>query len=647
MKGILRTVGFFTVTILLGLLTSQHVEPAVATSDPLLPGAPTDIVFSDDGSRAYTANGTANSVSVIDTTTLQVIRTYPVEDRADLIALSPDARELAVGTARQVTFITLATGAQTVVGLGPFADGIVYSPDGSGVWVSAATYSPKWITLPHHELGSNLSVSGNSAGLSRNPTDGRLWVATDNRFIEIDDKTGFETRGLSINFPQTGFAFTSSNERVFTPSQNYQYGAVSLDLAHPLSLTASRVPSNDPIETRRTLDLVTSRDGTRVFGRTSGETIVVIDPATERELDDITVGPDQTALAVHPITGDIWSGHDNPARIVVTPEPDRIVVRPSTDVSVSRIGGANRYETAVNLSVAAFPDNGSGGSLANVVYIATGASFPDALSAAPAAIKNGGPLLLTGPTLPDSTRDELLRLNPNRVVLVGGTGAVSAAVEATVRSVLPEATVDRVFGNDRYSTSIALINDAWLPGTASRVFIATGRHFPDALSAAPVAGAGGNPVLLVNGTDTPTAPEGSLSIAAERLISELGADGVILLGGIGSVGYRTWVESTADYPGPNDRRLWGNNRYSTSRHINGVSIASADTVYLASGLTFPDALAGSVLAGLGGNPLYIVPATCVPQGVIDDIWRLGATEVVLLGGTGALSPSVAALTPCA
>ncbi|MBA4247820.1 MAG: hypothetical protein C0444_05945 [Microbacterium sp.] len=641
-----RFIAGLTANLLVCLLIAQPGHSATALDVPALPGAPTDIVFSANGSVAYTANGTANSVSAIDTATLGVLRTYPVEGRADIIALSPNGRELAVGTARQVTFINVATGAQTIVGLGPFADGIVYAPDGSGVWVSAATYSPRWITLPNHIFQSSLAVSDRSAGLSRNPADGRLWVSTDNRFIEIDGQSGLETRGLSIDYPQSGIAFIPSNERVFAPPWQSQYGAVALDLAHPLSFTPSFVPRNDAVESRRTLDLVTSRDGTRVFGRTSGDSIVVIDPAVERELSDIVVGADQTAIAVHPTTGHIWTGHDNPARIVITPEPEPTVVRPAVDVTVSRIGGATRFETAVNVSIAAFPDNDSAESLAPIAYLATGASYPDALSAAPAAIKNGGPLLLTGATLPTVTRNELLRLNPARVVLVGGTGAVSRSVEADVRAILPTARVDRVSGSDRYSTSIALINDAWQPGTASRVFIATGRNFPDALSAAPVAGAGGNPVLLVNGMDVPNGPEGSLSTAAEGLISGLGADGVILLGGTGSVGYRTWIEATSDAAGPLDRRLWGSNRYSTSRHINGVSIASADTVYLASGLTFPDALAGSVLAGLGGNPLFIVPPACVPQGVIDDISRLGASRVVLLGGTGALSPSVQELTPC-
>jgi putative cell wall-binding protein len=93
---------------------------------------------------------------------------------------------------------------------------------------------------------------------------------------------------------------------------------------------------------------------------------------------------------------------------------------------VDGIAGSDRYETAVTVSQHTFPST-------DVVFIATGGAFPDALAVGPAAIDAAGPVLLVSTTsLPKTVADELVRLNPNRVVIVGGTAAVSAGVANSI-----------------------------------------------------------------------------------------------------------------------------------------------------------------------------------------------------------------------
>jgi acyl-CoA synthetase (AMP-forming)/AMP-acid ligase II len=87
-----------------------------------------------------------------------------------------------------------------------------------------------------------------------------------------------------------------------------------------------------------------------------------------------------------------------------------------TTGSVSRVGGADRYATAASLSQSTFAPG------VPVVYVATGVNFADALSAAAL----GAPVLLARPTcLPASTKAELDRLGAERVVVLGGTAALS------------------------------------------------------------------------------------------------------------------------------------------------------------------------------------------------------------------------------
>lgn len=93
---------------------------------------------------------------------------------------------------------------------------------------------------------------------------------------------------------------------------------------------------------------------------------------------------------------------------------------------VTRISGSNRFETAALVSQARFPNG------APVVYVANGLEFPDALAAA--TIATDGPLILTEPDrLVDAAIWELTRLKPKRIVIIGGTKAISPQVEAELR----------------------------------------------------------------------------------------------------------------------------------------------------------------------------------------------------------------------
>ena len=98
-----------------------------------------------------------------------------------------------------------------------------------------------------------------------------------------------------------------------------------------------------------------------------------------------------------------------------------------TDGPVRRLAGENRYETAAAISADTF-DPG-----VPLAYVATGANFPDALAGTPAAGSLGGPVLLVEPTsLPAATAEELARLHPARIVILGGNSVVSGSVKAAL-----------------------------------------------------------------------------------------------------------------------------------------------------------------------------------------------------------------------
>lgn len=81
----------------------------------------------------------------------------------------------------------------------------------------------------------------------------------------------------------------------------------------------------------------------------------------------------------------------------------------------------------------------------------------------------------------------------------------------------------------------------------------------------------------------------------------------------------------------------GTDRYATAVNASKAGFASATTVVVATGETFPDAMGGAALAGAVHGPILLTKSDSVSKAVIDEIGRLGATKVYVLGGTPAVS----------
>lgn len=173
--------------------------------------------------------------------------------------------------------------------------------------------------------------------------------------------------------------------------------------------------------------------------------------------------------------------------------------------SVTRVAGADRYATAALLADLVPRQS-------QAAYVATGANFPDALSAGPAAAHRSAPLLLTsGTSLSPAAKDRLARLRPAETVIAGGTDVVSTTVAAQIASATGGRVV-RAAGADRYQTAAALSDT--FSGLAPVVVLATGTNFPDALGAGAFAGTKGGPLLLDAKTTSP--PRATVD-AAKRL----------------------------------------------------------------------------------------------------------------------------------
>ncbi|WP_390227949.1 cell wall-binding repeat-containing protein [Gryllotalpicola reticulitermitis] len=305
----------------------------------------------------------------------------------------------------------------------------------------------------------------------------------------------------------------------------------------------------------------------------------------------------------------------------------------ATKPSVSRTYGSDRYATAVAIAKSGYSHG------APVVFLASGANFPDALSAGPAAAKLGGPLLLTQPgSLPSNVATELKSLKPTKVYVAGGPDAVKASVLTAAKRAVPAATITRLSGSDRYATARAVISKAFT--TAPKAYLATGTGFADALSAAAAAGSAGDPVVLVHGTAK------SLDSATLATLSRLKVSNIMIAGGSDAISSGIYSQLYARYGASHVVREGGADRYATSALIGKSQFKSASTAYFASGAQFPDALSASAVAGPHHAPLFTVQPGCVPSETASAVSQLGVSHVVLVGGPNALSSNVAALGTC-
>jgi len=294
-----------------------------------------------------------------------------------------------------------------------------------------------------------------------------------------------------------------------------------------------------------------------------------------------------------------------------------------------RLSGADRYATAAAVSRTSF------GSGVPVAYIATGTSYPDALAGGPAAAKTGGPMLLTMRNeLPSATATELGRLRPARIVILGGTSAVSTAVANRLVQYATTGSVSRLAGSDRYATAARVSLATFSPGVPV-VYVATGTSFPDALAGGVAAGRQKGPVLLVSPTGVPGATKAELD--------RLNPDRIVVLGGTSAVGDAV-ASALRSYTAGAVTRISGADRYATAVAVSKATTSANGprTVYLATGASFPDGLAGTPVAARSGGPLLIVPSGGLTNAVAAELRRLNPPRVVILGGPSVVSSAVAA-----
>ena len=276
------------------------------------------------------------------------------------------------------------------------------------------------------------------------------------------------------------------------------------------------------------------------------------------------------------------------------PEPDPDPVDPVEPEPIedddARVSGADRVGTAISISEE-FPD-------APAVVLARSDDYPDALAGAPLATTVDGPILLTpSHELLPEVRQEIQRLGASEVHLLGGNAALSAGVEQELRA-LGLDTI-RYAGENRFATAVMIAEEIPPHPVDPGVYLVEGAHddprrgWPDAVSVSAGAAYAQIPILLTWEDRLPE--EAALALTD----GDLGIRRAVIVGGDAAVS--DWVGAEVDWLTPEPlSRVWGADRYATSAAVTNALLdagMSVETTWVATGRSFPDALAAAPLAG--------------------------------------------------
>ena len=307
----------------------------------------------------------------------------------------------------------------------------------------------------------------------------------------------------------------------------------------------------------------------------------------------------------------------------------------TVNLPMTRISGANRFETAVAVSKQAYPKGA-----ANVI-LASDSNYADALCGSPLAKALSAPILLTAKDLvPNATTAEITRLGAKNVYILGGTAVVDEAVEAQLKE--SGLNVVRIAGDDRYGTSteVAKHMQQATGKTPVSAFFVSAIDYPDAISASSIAAVKDSPIFYVNRT-------GKLDDKIKEYLASCGKklDAAYIIGGTSAISNNILEEIKPYFE--KSGRYGGANRYDTNAVVNTAfrSFFTGKDIYLATGKDFSDALTGGVLAAKNGSPIAIADKVLTAKQT-EYFKNYGITEakgntLEILGGEGAVTNNTA------
>ncbi len=289
-----------------------------------------------------------------------------------------------------------------------------------------------------------------------------------------------------------------------------------------------------------------------------------------------------------------------------------------------RLGGSDRYNAAVEIA-----KKFQNGKMLDNVVIANGLNFPDALTGSALTSSLNASILLTYTNYMPKSTIEYIKGNLKKegtIYLLGSTGVVPDSCISELKAAGFTKFV-RLGGSDRYDTNLEIVNKMNVK-EGTPIFVANSTSFADSLSASPISAAKGMPIFLSLKDYMPEKIMKAIKKIKPSKIYIIGSNGVI------SDGLANQLSKVAPVT-----RLGGADRYDTCLAINKHFNLDTENAIIASGLDFPDALTGSVLAAKLNAPVILLPSWVGErQKTYIDSTRM--RNLYVLGGNGLITDTM-------
>lgn len=308
--------------------------------------------------------------------------------------------------------------------------------------------------------------------------------------------------------------------------------------------------------------------------------------------------------------------------------PNPKYVHALTSVPVLRLSGADRYETAVAISR-------EGWKTSEYVVLAAGEEdeeFADALSGSPISFALNAPLLLTNKNqLSTNIKDEIIRLNAVKAVLLGGTGVISDNIEKQLISM--GMSVERLWGPDRYGTAVKIAEKIKTTRPFSKVFLATGEEFQYAMMIAPYAARNGIPILF--------SEKDTLNPDTLDAIKRLGIYEVDIIGNTNTL-YQS-IEDNLKALGIKVSRISGATVSDININIINTYKMDADYIAVARDDLFADSLSGVSYAAIRNMHIILTGQDSANPIITDFLNKSILKCAYIFGGSGGVSDYIISL----
>ena len=287
--------------------------------------------------------------------------------------------------------------------------------------------------------------------------------------------------------------------------------------------------------------------------------------------------------------------------------------------SSTEIIGANRYDTAAKISK-------KGWNSASTVVIANGINEIEGIVANPLAAVYDAPVLLTDKNKVSSyTINELKRLKPSNIIIIGGKNSIGESAEKSIKNAVSSVSIKRIDGSNIEELSVNIAKEIDSKANVSKIYVAGENGAADALSVVSKAAEEKSPIIVTS--------KNSVNSSVKNWIKSNSISSAYFLGKTAVISDNVIKEIDSVVSGNvSGNRIGGSDRNQTNARVIKALYPSENynPVFVAKNRPLVDAISVGVYAArtkspivIAGNSLDSEQANILKNKKTNSVFRIG------------------------